>query len=182
MLPGLAMADDDDIDDKTILGRYEQVYIKELDTVLPAKLDTGAESASLSAKNIEEYEEDDEQIIQFDLALSDDTRDKLDLDEDDLTEIKVPSSGHVHIKRRAESDDDEKETSKRPVTELTLCIGDRKAETKVNLTNREHFEYPLLIGAKGLKEFKALVDASQDDDISHIDDDDKDKAVKQCDP
>ena len=41
-----------------IYGLHEKVSLQELDLELPAKLDTGAETASLSAKNIEVFKRD----------------------------------------------------------------------------------------------------------------------------
>lgn len=177
--PGLAMAAET-IDSKVIFGRFEQVFIKELGLALPAKMDTGAESASLSAKHIREYKKDGHRMVKFDLALAPDLRDKLGLDDKDTRNIKLPLAGHVHIKKRAESmDDEDHDSSKRLVTELTLCIDGRQTPTRVNLTNREHFKYPLLVGARGLKALKAVIDPSLADKVrsSH----DSKKAAKQCD-
>lgn len=52
-------------------------------------------------------------------------------------------------------------TTKRPVIELTLCIGDKKRAVEVNLTSRKNLLYPLLIGAKALRTFEGLVDVSE---------------------
>ncbi len=51
--------------------------------------------------------------------------------------------------------------SKRPVVELEMCLGNVKRSVEVNLTNRSSFNYPLLIGAKALREFGAAVNPAR---------------------
>ncbi|MNG21953.1 hypothetical protein D3C84_1063850 [compost metagenome] len=67
------------------------------------------------------------------------------------------------IKNRADEDEDGEgaEISKRPVVDLELCLGDVKRTVEVNLTDRSSFNYPLLIGAKALREFKAAVNPAR---------------------
>ena len=66
------------------------------------------------------------------------------------------------IKSRADEDEEENlDPAHRPVVELELCLGDVKRTVEVNLTDRSNFNYPLLIGAKALREFKAAIDRAQ---------------------
>ncbi|MOA17556.1 hypothetical protein D3C78_1378200 [compost metagenome] len=67
------------------------------------------------------------------------------------------------IKNRADEDEDGEgaDISKRPVVDLELCLGDVKRTVEVNLTDRSSFNYPLLIGAKALREFKAAVNPAR---------------------
>ncbi|SDM60249.1 Putative ATP-dependant zinc protease [Stutzerimonas balearica DSM 6083] len=44
---------------------------------------------------------------------------------------------------------------------LELCIGDERREAQVNLTDRSHFDYPLLIGAETIRDLQAAVDPAQ---------------------
>ncbi len=146
---------------KTIFGVHEKVHIKELGITLPAKLDTGAESASLSATSIRRFEENDRPMVEFDVALSKAEREKWGIDKDALKNIRLPLDGHVRIKRRAESrDHGEQSYSRRPVVELTLCVGGRRATVAVNLTDRSHFRYPLLVGSDALRVLGAVIDPS----------------------
>jgi|SRR5699024_4424122 len=149
---------------QTIFGLHELVQIKELGITLPAKLDTGAGSASLSARHIKIVEDDDQEYVEFDLALSEEQRDELDIDidEDKLNDLRLPLDGHVRIIRRNEDkDEDDKSYSRRPIIRLTFCMGHRQHEVDVNLTNRNGFSYPLLLGHKTLRALQAVVD-SQD--------------------
>lgn len=135
---------------KVIYGLAEEVFIPELGIRLPAKIDTGAESASLSATNIGRFEREGEKWVRFDLAV----------DGLQKESIELPLSHNVRIRRRASDYDEseEKHYARRPVVELTLCIGDRRARVDVNLADRRNFSQPVLIGFEGLQALDAMVD------------------------
>ncbi len=61
----------------------------------------------------------------------------------------------VRIKQDADEKDD-----RRPVIHAHLKIGKYAAETDLNLTDRSHLEYPLLLGRKFMKDI-AVVDVGQ---------------------
>ncbi|MBX9756194.1 MAG: ATP-dependent zinc protease, partial [Pseudomonadaceae bacterium] len=128
----------------TLYGRYEKIGLPELKQTLKAKMDTGAYTASLSARDIELFKRDGEEWVRFRLAAKgvDDT----------LYEHLVARISK--IKNRAEESDDEDAVaiSKRPVIDLQLCLGDQLRTVEVNLVDRSGFNYPLLIGAKALRE------------------------------
>ena len=140
--------------DQPIFGRYEIVTIAELGSVpIEAKLDTGAYTASLNARHIEYFKKDgDDDWVRFTPVVND----------QELAEREMPLLKISRIKQRAEEGEGEGlSLAKRPVIELTLCIGNIEKVIEVNLTNREHFTYPLLLGAKSLRQLKALVDAGR---------------------
>ncbi|WP_101674800.1 ATP-dependent zinc protease family protein [Alloalcanivorax mobilis] len=144
---------------KVILGLHEQVHIRELGLTLPAKLDTGAESASLSADQVRTFLRDGHQMVSFALAVDADTREKWGLGAGPSDRIELPLADHVRIKQRAESAlPGDKGYTRRPVVALTLCVGDRLATVEVNLTDRRAFSYPLLVGSEALRDLGALVD------------------------
>ncbi|MBX9913593.1 MAG: ATP-dependent zinc protease [Pseudomonadaceae bacterium] len=138
----------------TLYGRYERIGLPELNTSLKAKMDTGANTASLSARDIQLFKRDGEAWVRFRLAAedADDT-----LYEHSLARISK-------IKKRADEGDDEPsgaDVSKRPVIDLQLCLGDQLRTVEVNLTDRSSFNYPLLIGAKALRELDAAIDPAK---------------------
>lgn len=144
---------------KIIHGLHETVRIQELGITLPAKLDTGAESASLSADNVRIFSRDGREMVAFTLALDQPARKKWGIGEPGLDRIELPLVEHVRIKRRAESTARaEQSYVRRPVVALTLCVGDRSARVDVNLTDRRDFSYPLLVGSQALRALGALVD------------------------
>lgn len=146
LLPGIAVAAD-----KTVYGLNEYVSL-DLDVEVAAKLDTGAQTASLSARDIERFKRDGERWVRFYLAI----------DDAHAHPIERPLARISKIKRRAGDvdSDDEKTYTARPVVELDVCMGGVRRQIEVNLTDRSAFQYPLLIGSDALKRFDALVDPS----------------------
>ena len=137
----------------TLYGRYEYIKLPEIGETLQAKMDTGALTASLSAKNIETFTRDGEPWVRFQLATKGAS--------DKVYEHKVARISK--IKNRADEDDDKQEpaSAKRPVVDLEMCLGSVKRTVEVNLTDRSSFNYPLLIGAKALREFGAAVNPAR---------------------
>ena len=139
----------------TLYGRYEYIALPEIGgQVLKAKMDTGALTASLSAKDIETFTRDGEDWVRFRLGTKDASN--------KVFEHKIARISK--IKSRSDEDDEDRDTTeaaKRPVVDLELCLGNVKRTVEVNLTDRSHFNYPLLIGAKALREFGAAVNPAR---------------------
>ncbi|UNM95228.1 ATP-dependent zinc protease [Ignatzschineria rhizosphaerae] len=156
MMAGISFAakKGDEKMEQPVFGRYEIVTLAELDLVpIKAKLDTGAFTASLNAIDIEYFEKEGDDWVRFTPVI----------DDQELSTREMPLLKISRIKQRAEEGDDSDDiaSSKRPVVEMTLCIGQHQEIIEVNLTNRGHFTYPLLLGAKSLRQLKALVDAGR---------------------
>jgi hypothetical protein len=147
LLPGATLAAD-----KTVYGLNEYVDLADIDLQVAAKLDTGAKTASLSARDIKRFKRNGEHWVRFYLAI------------DDAHEhpIERPLARVSKIKRRMSDydPDDEKKYTARPVISLDVCMGSAVRNIEVNLTDRSAFEYPLLIGSEALMRFDALVDPS----------------------
>ncbi|HGK8823277.1 TPA: ATP-dependent zinc protease [Pseudomonas aeruginosa] len=146
-VPGLSVAAE-----KTVYGLNEYARINDPDIQLAAKLDTGAKTASLSARDIKRFKRDGETWVRFCLAT----------DNADDTPIEKPLARISKIKRRHGdfNPDEGKAYTARPVIELQVCMGKAIRTIEVNLTDRSAFQYPLLIGSEALKKFDALVDPS----------------------
>lgn len=154
LLAGIAVpaAADAEKRQKTVYGLHEHIYIAELGVTLRAKLDTGATTSSLSAHNIKRFKRDGESWVRFQLAYKDAP----------VQVFELPITRVSRIKRRADDFDPEEEKtySARPVVSMTVQMGDRQEHIEVNLTDRSAFQYPFLLGARGLKSFDAMVDPS----------------------
>ncbi len=137
----------------TLYGRYENIGLPEIGETLKAKMDTGAYTASLSAKDIELFTRDGEEWVRFRLATKD--------ADGKVYEHKLSRISKIKNRVDEEEEGDAPELSKRPVVDLELCLGDVKRTVEVNLVDRSHFNYPLLIGAKALREFKAAVNPAK---------------------
>lgn len=138
----------------TLYGRYEYIKLPEVGgQTFKAKMDTGALTASLSAKDIETFTRDGEDWVRFRVATKD--------ADGKVYEHKLARISKIKNRADEEEDSEGAEISKRPVVDLELCLGDVKRTVEVNLTDRSSFNYPLLIGAKALREFKAAVNPAR---------------------
>ena len=147
LLPGAAAAAE-----KTVYGLNEYARLLDLDLEVAAKLDTGAKTASLSARDIKRFKRNGESWVRFYLAI----------DSAHAHPIERPLARVSKIKRRAGDYDAENADpyTHRPVIALKVCMGKTLRTIEVNLTDRSAFQFPLLIGADALKRFDAQVDPS----------------------
>jgi hypothetical protein len=147
LLPALSQAND-----KTVYGLNEYARLADIDLEVAAKLDTGAKTASLSARDIKRFKRNGESWVRFYLAI----------DAAHSHPIERPLARVSKIKRRAGdyNPDEGKAYTARPVIALNICMGNALRTIEVNLTDRSAFQYPLLIGSEALKDFDALVDPS----------------------
>ncbi|MGX9460316.1 ATP-dependent zinc protease family protein [Shewanella sp. A14] len=135
------------IGEKFLLGEVESVFIDEVKAKFATRIDTGAESSSLDARNIVLFEREGVQWVRFDVMTN-------GIDQPGNTfESKVER--FVRIKQDADTGDD-----RRPIIHAHLKIGKYAAETDLNLTDRSHLDYPLLLGRKFMKDI-AIVDVGQ---------------------
>lgn len=125
----------DDDTHKQIFGYIEDVRVMELERNMRGKLDTGATTSSIDAREIEKFEKDGEDWVRFTVV---------NRDTEEAQQLEEPVTRIVHIKRHG------KDSQERYVVELDLCIGDRLISEEVSLTNREKWNYPLLVGRNHL--------------------------------
>ena len=137
----------------TLYGRYENIKVVEIGETFKAKMDTGALTASLSAKDIELFKRDGDDWVRFRLATKDAGN--------KVYEHKVSRISKIKSRAEGDEDDEDLDPTKRPVVDLELCLGNVKRTVEVNLVDRSHFNYPLLIGAKALREFDAAVNPAR---------------------
>lgn len=133
-----------------IVGLHEKIYVSDLDIHIPAKLDTGATTSSISAINIKRFKRKGQSWVRFNLAFEGAPNKTF--------EYKVVRNSR--IKRRASDYDPatEKSYSVRTTVNLKVRLGDKEEEIEVGLTDRRRFKYPFLVGSKALKKFKVLID------------------------
>ena len=144
--------------DPIMYGRYEHIYLEDLGKTLKAKMDTGAMTASLSAKDIEYFQRDGEYWVRFRLAVE---GHEATFYEHPLVRV---SQIKMRAEEQAEEDGDEErgsESMRRPVISMELCIGNQRQSIEVNLTNRSHFSYPLLIGARAIRQLGAVINPAR---------------------
>ncbi len=123
-------------DSKQIIGALEYVRLVPPNEVLKARIDTGAKTTSIDARNIIPFERDGKQWVRFDFVSG---------KKEHTIERKVVRT--VQIKRHgAESLD-------RYVVKMRIILGNVSQLISVNLSDREEYKYPVLIGRNFLRDF-----------------------------
>jgi hypothetical protein len=138
---------------KVIYGYIEKVNIQPENVSLVAKLDTGADTASLDAINIKQYKKDNEEWVSFDLPAPD----------NQLIHFEKKVVRIANIKKRLNNNASQGATStSRPVVMMDLCMRQQCRTIEVNLANRSNFDSQLLLGRNALIAFDAIVDPSEE--------------------
>lgn len=144
---------------KRVFGYLEDAVLVDQHLVLPAKLDTGAKSASLYAKRIHAVEINGKLYLQFVVPTK----------AGDV-HFQSPYVGEVNIKARSGEIAGTRLKNpfiRRPVVSMALQLGGEVRTIRVNLANRRRFMYPLLLGREALVAFDAWVDPQQKFTLRH---------------
>jgi hypothetical protein len=116
--------------EKITIGEVEEVILLPWGVRLPARIDTGAATSSLDARGLKVKNN----VAEFKLAK-----------QYGGLELHLPVKEWQHIRGA-----DFKE--RRPVVEITLCVGQKLLRSRVTLNDRSTVKYPLIIGRNVLKD------------------------------
>ncbi len=128
-----------------IVGAVEWARVDPPGLVMEARIDTGADTSSIHAEEIRLIERDGKRYVSFTLL-------------DPASGEKV--SLERRLQRRVRIKQQDEETERRFVVQLWLTLGNHHAHVEVTLSDREEFEYPLLIGRNFLTD-AMIVDVSR---------------------
>jgi len=127
-----------------ILGWVEKVAILDTGLVMHAKIDTGADNSSINASNIDYFTRDGETLVRFKIKGNTGAPVAMERPLVRVGQIKRKEGGYIE----------------RPVVTLGFCIAGQIVDTEVNLANRNHFNYPVLIG-RSVMARRFLVDSER---------------------
>jgi len=127
-----------------IVGAVEWATVEPGDIRMEARIDTGAETSSIHAEDIRLLEKDGKRWVHFSL-LDPSSGEKVELEQRLRKTIRVKQS--------------DSESSKRYVVRLRVTIGKVRSLIDVTLSDRDHMDYPLLIGRNMLVD-TMIVDVS----------------------
>jgi len=130
-------------EEKKIIGWIEHISVNSDALMLEAKVDTGADYSSVHAEDIRQFTRDGAQWVEFTLLDQSGESHVLQRPLERIARIKKKTSGF----------------QERPVVMLEICVGDVKRMAQVNLAERGHFKYPVLLGRSFLST-GYLVDSS----------------------
>ncbi len=135
---------------KTLVGRSEWIGLPHLGTSLKARIDSGANTASLSATEITPFERDGEDWVRFKLALN---------DNDEVVESAQKEAFEAPVERRVKVLQATGEDS-RPVISLLVILGPIRQHAEFTLNDRTHLNFPVLLGRRFLLDI-ALIDVAE---------------------
>lgn len=130
-------------DTKHIIGAVENVRLVPPNIVLKARIDTGAKTTSIDARNITPFERDGKEWVRFDWYIGEKTY---------KIERKVVKS--ILIKRHGD------DSQRRYVVNMRIILGNVSQLINVNLNDRTEYKYPVLIGRNFLRDY-FIVDVSK---------------------
>lgn len=130
---------------KLILGQTEWIHIDSLDINVPARIDTGATTSSVSAVDILAFERDGKKWVKFKLSHEGKTSKELTLP--------VVSTKFI---RQSNSE----KTLERYTVKGWVTVGSLKLNTEFTLADRTHMDFGVLLGRSFFRD-EAVVDISR---------------------
>lgn len=130
---------------RVIAGWVEKVRLENQDFDVKAKLDTGARTSSINARNIKSFKKDGKRWVKFTLILVDSKDNKHEI------QMEKPRSRRTNIKNH------DGEHDKRHVVDFELCFNGQKIVTEFTLADRREYIYDILLGRQFLGK-TAIVD------------------------
>ena len=131
---------------KLIVGRRESIWVEDLQLALPARIDTGAETASLDARALEQFERDGKPWVRFEIP---------NPNGDEALVLERPRIRQALVVQ-ANSETPER----RPVIELGIQLGPVRQLAEFTLSDRSHLDYQMLVGRNILRDVM-IVDVSE---------------------
>ncbi|MDV6348312.1 RimK/LysX family protein [Nitrosomonas sp. Is35] len=141
-----ALKDAGKIDAKTVLGGIEIVHLDPPGLEFSARIDTGAQTSSLNALDIVEFERDGKPFVKFNL-IHPQTGEKIELTRRLRRYARVKELGN-------------RESQRRPVVRMRVILADIDEQINFTLENRSRFKHQVLIGRNLLQDL-AIVDVSK---------------------
>lgn len=136
-----------DIKDKRkILGGLEYIYLDPPGIILSARIDTGAQTSSLNALDMVEFERDGKPYVKFNIV---------DPNTGEKIELTRRIRGHTKIKKHMT------ESQRRPIVSLRVKLGELDEHISFTLIDRSKFQQQALIGRNFLRDL-AVVDVSKE--------------------
>lgn len=132
---------------KVVVGEVENFYLAGPELVYKARIDSGAETSSIDARNITRFERDGSNWVRFDVPVPG-TEDFVTLEKEISRRVKVIQASTDEAERRV-------------VVELQFSIGDHEQVAEFTLSDRSNLTYQALIGRNVLRDVM-LIDVGKE--------------------
>lgn len=124
-----------------IIGETEAIYLQDFTVPFEARIDTGAMTSSIDARDVRTFERDGRKWVSFRICAHSGGESK---------DYELPVARTVRIKRHGGK------SLERISVMLTFRMGHLTLEREFTLTDRSKFEYPVLIGRNILNGIAAV--------------------------
>ena len=122
--------------EESVFGWVEKATLEPWGVEVKAKLDSGALTSSLDARDIERFEKEGEEWVRFRLELEDEAS-----GETFSEAMELPLYRDIRVRGAGGRDE-------RLVVLMKVCMGNTVYEEQFGLRNREEMHYPLLLGRR----------------------------------
>ncbi len=133
---------------KLVVGERERFYLVGPGFVYVARIDSGAETSSLDARNIRRFERNGQNWVRFDIPVPNSDGQYRTLEREIVRNVRIIQSNVEEYERRA-------------VVELQFAIGNHRQKAEFTLTDREHLSNTVLIGRNILRDVM-LIDVGKE--------------------
>ena len=123
-------------DEENVFGWVEKAIVEPWGVEVKAKLDSGALTSSLDAREIERFKRDGERWVRFRLKLEDEESGEVFSER-----LELPLYRSLRLRGAGGTD-------RRPVVLMKVCLGDTVYEEQFSLRDRGDMNYPLLLGRR----------------------------------
>ncbi|MCE9683817.1 retropepsin-like aspartic peptidase RloA3 [Halomonas alkalisoli] len=157
--------------EQEVFGWVEKATLEPWGVEVKAKLDSGALTSSLDARDIERFEKEGEEWVRFRLELVDEAS-----GETFSETLERPLYRDIRVRGAGGRDE-------RLVVLMKVCMGSTIYEEQVGLRNREEMHYPLLLGRRTIGHLGLLdvtrtflngPDCDEDTEVMRYESDDED--------
>ena len=142
-----------DDENKMVVGALEKIWLSALEMPINARIDTGVQTSSLNARNIESFERDGKSWVRFEIT---------DPRTDELVPVERKVRRTIGFTRNGGS-----ETKRRPVVRMGIVIGDIREKAEFTVVERAREGYQALIGRSILSDVM-VVDVSRENIAPYI--------------
>ncbi|MBU2954389.1 RimK/LysX family protein [Marinobacter sp. F3R08] len=132
---------------KVIVGEVENFYLTGPELIYKARIDSGAETSSIDARNITRFERDGNNWVRFDVPVP---------GTDTFVTLEKEISRRVRVIQASAE-----EAERRVVVELQFFIGDHQQVAEFTLADRTNLTYEVLIGRNILRDVM-LIDVGKE--------------------
>lgn len=138
----------DRVKGKLVVGEVERAFLVGPNFIYDARIDSGAETSSMDARDVQRFERDGQEWVRFDIPVPG--------EDDSFETLERKVVRNVRIIQANEEDHE-----RRAVVELQFRIGDHEQKAEFTLTDRGHLTYSLLIGRNILRDVM-LIDVGKE--------------------